>query len=301
MAKVLVLGATGDQGQPLMTELLKRGHHVRAGTRDPSRFPKAEFPAAEVVAADFPEAESLVSAATGMDALVMHLPFTFDLDFARVMGRNIAAAAKAAQVGKIVFHTSCYVAPTDLGIGGHDARRIIEAEIEASGRPFAFIRSAVFMDNMVRVWAKPSIVNHGLFAYPAGQHLKISWVALKDVAAYMVAALENPDVTAHRFMVGGPEALTGDEVAARLSEALGRTIRFHSLHPDDFARGMTKLVTGKDELVPGSIYDRMADFYRWYNRQEVSPLAVDLAPALAMLKVTPTPLLAWAKQQDWSL
>jgi NAD(P)H dehydrogenase (quinone) len=199
-----------------------------------------------------------------------------------------------------VFHTSCVIADHDLGTGGHDGRRDIEAILAASGIPFVIIRSAVFMDNMIRVWAKPSIVHHGLFAYPASDTLKVSWVALDDIAAYMVAALETPEAAGRRFLVGGPQALTGHEVAERLTRVLGKPVRFHSLTPDDFARAMSKLVTGSEEFERGGLYDRMAEMYRWYNAQPISPLSVDLAPVLAVLKVTPTPFETWAARQDWT-
>ena len=63
---------------------------------------------------------------------------------------------------------------------------------------------------------------------------------------------------------------------------------------------MSLLVTGSPDVAPHSMYDRMAHFYRWYNAQPVSPLAVDLAPALAKLPITPTTLETWAARQDWT-
>lgn len=67
------------------------------------------------------------------------------------------------------------------------------------------------------------------------------------------------------------------------------------------ADGMSQLVTGSAHFVAGSMYDRIAEFYRWHNAQPVSPLAVDLRPVLADLAVRPTPMLVWAKEQDWTL
>lgn len=299
MDKILVFGATGDQGHSLVTRLLAGGYRVRAATRDPAHFPAATYPGAEAVAADFADPESLVQAASGMDGIIMHLPFTFDRAYAVTMGRGIAEAARAAKLKRIVFHTSCVVMDEDLGLAGHDARRDIERELLASGVQCVFIRSSVFMDNIVRVWAKPSVVNHGIFAYSCKPDLAIAWVAQDDIAAYMIAAYAHPTPKPH-YLVGGPEILVGDQVAQRLSSAIGRPVRFQSLHPDEFAGAMSKLVTGSSTFEPGSIYDRMAEFYRWYNAQPTSPLAVDLRPVLEDLAVRPTPMLVWAKEQDWT-
>lgn len=299
MTTVLIFGATGDQGHSLMRQLTAADYGVRAATRQPAAFDRAAFPGVEPVAADFADQASLDAAAAGTDGILMHLPFTFDREYARSMGRGIAAAAAKARVARIVFHTSCVVMDHDIGLLGHDARRDIEAALTASGVPCNFIRSTVFMDNMVRVWAKPSIVDHGIFAYPCKPELGVAWVSQEDIAAAMIAAF-GADVGGRNFLVGGPEVLTGADVAERLSVALGRRIVFRSLHPDEFASAMSKLVTGVEGFEPGSMYDRIADFYRWYNAQATSPLAVDLKPLLGTLAVRPTPLLAWAKQQDWT-
>jgi uncharacterized protein YbjT (DUF2867 family) len=299
METILVFGATGDQGHSLMRRLVAGGYRVRAATRDPTLFPAADFPGVTPVAADFDDQDSLDHAAMGADGIVMHLPFTFDRAYAVHMGRSIGAAARKARLKRIVFHTSCVVMDADLGLAGHDARRDIERELRASGVPCVFIRSSVFMDNIVRVWAKPSVVNHGIFAYACKPDLKIAWVCQDDIAAYMIAAYELADPAPH-YLVGGPEHLVGDEVAQRLSTAIGKPVSFRSLHPDEFAGAMSKLVTGSSHFEPGSLYDRMAEFYRWYNAQPESPLAVDLKPVLAVLPVRPTPMLVWAKAQDWT-
>jgi NAD(P)H dehydrogenase (quinone) len=299
MKKVLVYGATGDQGLPLLRSLLAAGLTVRAATREPSTFPTTEFSQVEVVAASFDNPESLRKASKGVDAIAMNLPFSFDRAYCQMMGENISRAAKESGVRKIVFNTSCVIASKDNGLPAHDGRRDIEAAISSTGLEWASLRSVVFMDNMIRPWVKPSIVNHGVYPYPAKDDLKISFVCLEDVAAYMTAAVLEDRVTAHTFDIGGPEALTGHEAAERLSLAVGREVCFKSLHPDEFARGMAKLVTGSDEVPAGSIWDRMADFYRWYNSEPISPLIVDLSPALGLLPVRPTPLLVWAKSQVW--
>lgn len=301
MKKIIVLGAPADQGIPLLTALKARGLEPTAGVRRPGAMATTVHAQVPEVAADLYDVASLTAAFRGQDALAMHLPFEFDRDRAATMGRNIAEAARAAGLGKIVFNTSCFVADHDLGLSAHDGRRDIERAIHDSGVPYVIIEPMVFMDNITRIWSRPAIVNSGVFAYPAAETLKISWVCLEDVAAYMVSALLHEDLVADRIAVGGPEALVGDQVAERLSVAAGRPVRFQSLSPDEFAARMSELVTGSREVQPASIYDGMAKFYRWYNDQPVSPVALDAVPAARLLGVTPTPFAEWAKRQDWSL
>lgn len=296
--RVLVLGAAADQGLPLLAALERAGFEPTAGVRRADAMEGTAFAHMPSAFADIEDEESLVAAMSGQDAIAMHLPFEFDRTRAAGFGRCIANAARRAGLSKIVFNTSCFVADHDLGLSAHDGRRDIERAIEDSGVPFVFVRPVVFMDNIVRAWSKPSIVKAGVFAYPAAAHLKISWIAIDDVAAIMAAALRREDLVAARLTVGGPEALTGDEVAERLSAAVCKPITFRSLAPDDFAADMSALVTGSRDVQPHSIYDGMARFYRWYNEQPESPLAVEPGGGFG---IRPIPMAEWAARQDWSL
>lgn len=300
MSRILVIGATGDQGHPLLTRLIAAGMTPVAALRNPAAFAGTEFADVETVQADIYDAASLIAAAKGTDAIAAHLPFVFDREKAAILGHAIATAAKANDLKKIVFNTSCYVDDADNGNPAHDGRREIERAIIESGVAHAIFETKVFMDNMIRSWTKPLIVNQGVFAYPAGPDLKISWICLDDVAAYMVEALQREDLPSGRFAIGGPEALIGDEVAERLSIAAGKPVRFQSLTPDEFASRMSMLVTGSAEVQPLSIYDGMASFYRWYNVQAVSPLIADNEAINAQFRHRPASLLEWAKRQDWT-
>jgi NAD(P)H dehydrogenase (quinone) len=297
---VIVLGASGDQGIPLVNSLQRRGFAVTAGARRPDAMAGTPFPDLRTVHADITDSASLAAAFVGQDALVMHLPFEFDRAKAAAMGASIAAGARGSGLQKIVFNTSCFVADHDLDLTAHDGRRDIERALAETGIDCVFIEPTVFMDNIIRVWTKPSIVNRGVFPYPAAPELKISWIALSDVAEYMAAALETDRADGQHVSVGGPEALTGDEVALRLSAEIGRPIQFRSLDPDDFAANMSELVTGSRELLPGTPYAGMAKFYRFYNTQLQSPLVVDPRETAKLLDVEPLSMKVWLKQWDWT-
>ena len=300
MARVLVLGATGDQGHPLIARLLEAGLTPVAALRNPNAFLGTEFAHVEVVQADLFDEQSLIAAAEGVEAIAAHLPFVFDLGAATKLGQHIAAATVQNNVRKVVFNTSCFVAEKDNGNPAHDGRRVVEQAIKNSGAAFALFEPKVFMDNLIRSWNKPAIVQQGIFAYPAKPDLRISWICLDDIAAYMVEALTRDDIPSARYAIGGPEALVGDEVAERLSKVIGRRITFNSLTPDEFASDMSLLVTGSATLEPHSIYDGMASFYRFYNEQPVSPLIADNARTDNVFNWRPVSFEQWAQRQDWT-
>ena len=299
MNKVLVYGATGDQGLPLIDELLKNGYKVRAASRNPDDFNAYNPSDVEAVKADLFDIESLRNVSKGIDGIAMNLPFVFDKEIAKTWGENITKAGSDEGIKKIVFNTSCYVAPNDNGLAAHDGRRAIEKAMEESVMEYVVIRSMVFMDNLTRFWSKPSITNNNIFAYPCSPELKISWVCLEDVAKFMVASLSSSSMKANKIYVGGPEILLGKDVAEKFSKALDREIIFKSLEPQNFAGAMSKLVTGSEVYEDQSIYGGMAAFYNWYNQQNPSPLAVDMNPLYKSLNVNPTYFEDWIKKHNW--
>ncbi|SMQ69136.1 Uncharacterized conserved protein YbjT, contains NAD(P)-binding and DUF2867 domains [Altererythrobacter xiamenensis] len=298
--KVCVLGAPADQGQPLVEELLREGFSVTAGVRRENAMADTPWPDLPTVHADITDAGAMAKAFEGQDAAAFHLPFEFDREKAAHFGRSIAEGAKRAGLKKIVFNTACFVADHDLDLSAHDGRRDIERALEETGIPCVFIEPTVFMDNQYRIWTRPLIMRDGIFAYPAGPTLRISWVCLEDVAQAMRRALQTSAADGQHVPLGGPEALVGDEVAANLTEAIGRPVRFQSLAPEEFAARMSELVTGSREVQPLSIYDGMARFYAWYNAQPESPLVVDPGHARDLLGMQHTSHLDWAKSKDWS-
>jgi len=299
MQDILVIGATGDQGHPLLKRLISAGLRPVAALRNVDAFKGTEFSDIAVRPADIFDPVSLTAAAENIDAIVAHLPFIFDRDQARALGANIAKAARAQNVKKIIFNTSCFVAEEDIGNPAHDGRRDIEQAIVESGCDYVILEPKVFMDNMIRSWNKPSIVTKNIFAYPANPELKISWICLDDIAAYMVESVLR-DIPNGRYAIGGPEALVGSQVAEILSDISGKPIRFQSLSPDEFASAMSLLVTGSPDVEPESIYDGMASFYRWYNVQPQSPLIADVAAMARVFDHPPTSLAIWAGRQDWN-
>src|SRR6056300_905989 len=113
MNKILVYGATGDQGLPLIDELLKNGYKIRAASRNPDDFKAYDPSDVEPVKADLFDIDSLRAVSKDIDGIAMNLPFVFDKKIAQEWGENITKAGADAGIKKIVFNTSCYVAPKD--------------------------------------------------------------------------------------------------------------------------------------------------------------------------------------------
>ncbi|HEV8551153.1 MAG TPA: NAD(P)-dependent oxidoreductase [Polyangiaceae bacterium] len=107
--KILVTGATGKVGSRLSQRLARRGHGVRALVRDVERAAHLRRCDIELVAGDLLDADSLVAAVRGVDAVVHCAAFFRGATAEQAHAVNdlgtqqLANAARAARVGRFVF------------------------------------------------------------------------------------------------------------------------------------------------------------------------------------------------------
>src|SRR3546814_12238164 len=81
------------------------------------------------------------------------------------------------------------------------------------------------MDNLQTLFAKPALVSEGVYRYCHRHGLMATWISLADVAKFMVAAIDRPDLIGERFLIGGPARLAIEEVLAMLSPLNGKMSR----------------------------------------------------------------------------
>lgn len=210
---ILVTGATGTVGRPLVEALLAAGHRVRALTRTPE---KADLPPrAEVVRGDLADAATLTGAFAGVDAA--HL-ITFDGDYAPLTnGTEIVDLALAGGVRRVTV------------LKGDVAAGPLEEVITASELTWTFLAPGEFMSNMLE-WA-PSIRAEGVvregFADTA-----TSSIHPADIAAVAAVALTADGHGGKVYQLTGPEALTPRDKTRIIAEVLGRPVRFEELTRD---------------------------------------------------------------------
>jgi uncharacterized protein YbjT (DUF2867 family) len=133
-------------------------------------------------------------------------------------------------VRRIVRHSMC------LADTGRDMlsrwHREAEAIVAGSGLACTILRPNSFMQNFVTIYG-PSIRGQDRFRLPLGA-AAMSSVDVRDVAAAATAALID-EVDGDVFTLTGPQALTGTEMAAVLSDVTGRRIAYAD-EPEDAGR-----------------------------------------------------------------
>lgn len=221
--EILVLGAGGNVGRPLVKALLAKGEAVKAASR--SGAPIGEV---EGVVFDYADPSSYGPAFEGVDRAYVMLPTGYVESKALL---TPVIEALATRKVKIVFQSV-------LGVDADDSipYRQVELTLERSGTPYVILRPNWFSDNFHTFW-KPGI-DHGQIAVPAEQG-KSSFIDARDIAASAAAALTSNRFDGQAFNLTGPEGLSYTEAAAVLTEILGKSVVYQAINDDAFVAMLT--------------------------------------------------------------
>jgi len=215
---ILVLGATGTVGRPLVRALLAKGETVKAASR--AGQPVEGAPG---VAFDFADPATFEAAFDGVDRAYVLLP-----------GGNIAITELLLPVIRVAAaHRVKVVFQSVMGADADDAipYRQVEIALERSGTPFVILRPNWFADNFHSFW-KAGIAA-GRIALPAGEG-RSSFIDARDIADSAAAALTTDRFDGQAFTLTGPEAFGYAEAAQVLGAAIGRAVRYEAISDDVF-------------------------------------------------------------------
>jgi|SRR5579871_284105 len=217
MNQILVVGATGNIGSKVVSQLAAKGAPVRALSRNPET---AHFPSSvEVVRGDITAPESLDACLPGIDAVFMVWtapPATF----ADVLGR-IARHAR-----RLVFLSAPLKTQHPLFQQPNPLRTItmeFERLIEASGIEWTFLRPGMLASNALLWWA-PQCRRGDEVRWPC-LSAPTAPIDERDIAAVAVRALLEEGHASAEYVLTGPESLTQSEQISTIGRAIGRALR----------------------------------------------------------------------------
>ncbi|GAA4807534.1 SDR family oxidoreductase [Nocardioides caeni] len=211
-------GSTGALGRLVARALSEHGTEQRLLVRDPSRAPA--LPGATVMTTSYADPTVARDSLTGVATLFM--VSGAEAEDRLEQHRTFIDAAAAAGVRHVVYTSFLGAAPDATFTLARD-HWATEEHLRASGMAFTFLRDAFYLDFL------PDLVgNDGVIRGPAGDG-RVAAVTRADIARSAVAVLLDPAAHAGAtYDLTGPEALSFDEVAARLSAATGRDVSYHA-------------------------------------------------------------------------
>jgi uncharacterized protein YbjT (DUF2867 family) len=98
-----------------------------------------------------------------------------------------------------------------------------EKNLEDSGLPFTHLRPPFFMQNILRL--APTIRASGEFVGALHQG-KVAMIDVADIAAVAATALTTSGHVGKAYTLTGPEALSYEDIAEKLSNGLGRRVTY---------------------------------------------------------------------------
>jgi len=236
---ICITGAGGTLSREVMRQLAQKAP-FRAAYFSNNAAETARARGIDAVVIDYNQPETLRTAFQGCDTLFLLGPNALNQIELEL---NAVEAAKAAGVRRIVKQSVLGAAEESHSLA--NIHRPVEKAIEESGLAWTFLRPNSFMQNVVTFMA-PTIRAEGAF-YSASGQAQISHVDVRDIAAVAVTALVAPGHEETAYTLSGPEALTYDDLADELSQALGRDIHHISLPAADLKAGM--LAEGMSEAI----------------------------------------------------
>jgi uncharacterized protein YbjT (DUF2867 family) len=229
MTTVLVTGATGTIGRPLVETLAFRGVRVRAAARS---IMSRDFPArVSYFNADLAEPQALAPALKGVDTLFVH---------PRAVGENAAKLVTlAAEHGvRRVVALSAIDVDDDPALQpsrfNGDRNREVEEAVVNSGLSWVSVRAASYATHVLGMFAaqiRAGDVVRGPYATFAE-----SLLHEKDLVDVIARALQDGDLDQRQIEATGPQSLTHEEMVDIIAEVIGRPLRFEEIPPEMAAR-----------------------------------------------------------------
>jgi len=237
---ITVFGATGTTGAPLAETLLAKGAEVRAVTSDPAKVAALRARGCEAVVASFTDPAALARACDGAEKIYLVTPAHLDM---RQWKANVIEAAKAAGVRHVVLATGLGASPkarVTLGKLHSETQELLKE----SGLNWTFVQPTYFMQNLL--WQAGSVAKTGVYQDDLGG--PVAWIDARDIAAVAAEALTGAGHEGKTYGLTGPEALTGVDIAAILSDVAGRTVICAPLSAED----------SKAMMIAGGMQDEVA-------------------------------------------
>jgi uncharacterized protein YbjT (DUF2867 family) len=268
MAKkiIAVVGATGAQGGGLVRAILndKSGEFAaRALTRKTTGDKAQELAkaGAEVVAMDMDDAASVRKALEGAyDAGVQHVIWSTLEDTRKLVPLSDNRMPTLYEKYKVPHF---------------DGKGEADAYFSQAGVPTTWLLTSFYWDNFIYFGMGPQAGPDGKLAitFPMGDK-KLPGIAAEDIGKCALGIFKRPELIGKRVGIAG-EHLTGTEMAAQMSKALGQEIAYNSVPPEVYR---SFGFPGADDI--GNMFQYKRDFEKEFTGARSVEFSREVNPEL---------------------
>ncbi|MFD0020722.1 NAD(P)H-binding protein [Streptomyces sp. NPDC058382] len=226
---IVVTAPTAKIGRHVVEQLLAAGERVRVVTRDPRRLPPAIRDRVEIVEGSHRDAAVVDQAFVGADAVFWLMPS--DLRAPDVITSYVEAsrpgveAVAAHGVRHVVGVSALGRGTTVSGRAGNVTASLAMDDLFATVTNYRSLANPSFMDNTLR--DVRTILGEGVISGPFAPDRKLPMVATRDIGAAAARLLLDRDWTGFADVpLLGPEDLSGNDMAAAITDAIGIPVRY---------------------------------------------------------------------------
>ncbi len=231
---ILVVGASGALGRPVVQMLRAKGLAVRALSRHPEQAVDLAGLGAEVVAGDLADPISIERACTGVTRVLACAHGLLGRGRQRMEmiddagHRTLIAASVAVGVQRFVY-TSAWGARPDHPVDFFRTKHAIEQVLRASGLDAVILRPTAFMEHHAHEFNGKGLLEKGKVQLIGPGTKPRNFVCARDVAQFAVRALLEDPPAFRSLAIGGPGHYSNLEVAALYARSAGLPLRVSHL------------------------------------------------------------------------
>ncbi|GGR68218.1 NAD(P)H-binding protein [Streptomyces roseolus] len=231
---IVVTGATGNIGRPLVAALAEAGEEVVAVSRNaqPAGLPDG----VRVVQASLGDFASMKPVLEGADAFFILL--AGEQNGPGEPAAELLDIAKGAGVKRVVL-VSSQLAGTRSDTPSHNRLREFEAAVRESGLEYTILQPGGFASNAF-AWAESVRTSRQVF-HPFGD-VALPVVDPADIADVAAVALREDGHNGRTYVLTGPEAVGPRRQVAMLSEVLGEEVTYVELTREQATEVMSQFM-----------------------------------------------------------
>ncbi|MDH7447815.1 SDR family oxidoreductase [Aquimarina sp. 2201CG14-23] len=287
--KVFVLGARGIQGSAIAKRIILNGHTVNTLSSDTNSAELLD--GIESYSGDLSNKPSIAKALENVDVAIYTFPLIFDMDKATSFTQNFIDAAKQQNIPFVIFNSSFDLPENKISFLGMDIKYEIQKQFEKSGLEVLTLMPDIYLNNLAAPWSIPLVVEKNILPYPIESDKKVPWISHQDLARFITSAIEKPELAGQKLPIGGT-LLSGEEIAASISDHLDQEIKFISLKPDDFEK---QLIPAFGELNAKEI----SNLYRYVEKEREHLIHKSFSRTQELLGIQPMTIKQWVESVDW--
>jgi NAD(P)H dehydrogenase (quinone) len=280
---IVITAASGQLGRLVVQDLLRRGvapADIVAGARSPDSVKDLAQAGVHTAVLDYDQPDTVATAVSQGDTLV--LISGNDLANRDRQHADVIAAAKRAGAGHLVYTSGLRASESPSPIAASHA--VTEDAVRTSGIPFTLLRNGWYTENYAH--SIPAVRESGVLLSSVGDG-RVASATRQDLAQAIAGVVTTDGHQSKTYELSGDTAWSYDELAAALSELLGRDVVHQSLSPEQHLQtligagvpeAMAQMAAGADAgIAAGAFAYTNGDLARLLGRP-TTPLVEGLRP-----------------------